>query len=82
MHDLDPLDADYVNDVLSKPPFITVSGVINVRDLGNYHSTTEPGQVTKPRILIRSAELSGITEEGPSILHFWKNINSSYLRKE
>ncbi|KAF8204637.1 protein-tyrosine phosphatase-like protein [Pholiota molesta] len=53
MHDLDPLDADYVNDVLSKPPFITVS---------------EPGQVTKPRILIRSAELSGITEEGKNKL--------------
>lgn len=66
MHDLDPLDPDYVQDVLSKPPFINIPGVINVRDLGNYVSVKEPGQVTKPRYFIRSAELSAITEEGGS----------------
>ncbi|KAF9480692.1 hypothetical protein BDN70DRAFT_804836 [Pholiota conissans] len=68
MHDLDPLDPIYVNEILSKSPFITIPGVINVRDLGNYHSTTTPGHVTKPRIFIRSAELSNITEEGKNLL--------------
>lgn len=64
MHDLDPLDPAYVQDVLSKPPFITIPGVINVRDLGHYPSTTDPGLVTKSGYLFRSAELSGITVEG------------------
>ncbi|KAF8969321.1 protein-tyrosine phosphatase-like protein [Flammula alnicola] len=66
MHDLDPLDPDYVQDVLSKPPFVTIPGVINVRDLGHYPSATDPGHVTKPKYIFRSAELSGITEEGKS----------------
>lgn len=64
MHDLDPLDPAYVADVLSKPPFVTVPGVINVRDLGSYLSTTFPGKITKPRHLYRSAEISGIKPEG------------------
>ena len=64
MHDLDPLDPAYVQGVLSKPPFVTIPGVINVRDLGLYPSTTDPGLVTKPGYLFRSAELSGITDEG------------------
>jgi len=64
MNDLKPLDPVYVQDVLSKPPFITIPGVINVRDLGNYPSQDRPGYVTKPSYLLRSAELSGITDEG------------------
>ncbi|EAU84322.2 hypothetical protein CC1G_01318 [Coprinopsis cinerea okayama7 len=68
MHDLDPLDPAYVADVLSKPPFVTVPGVINFRDLGSYPSTTHPGKVTKPKLLFRSAELSGITDEGKAKL--------------
>ena len=64
MHDLDPLDPAYVQNVLSKPPFIKIPGVINVRDLGHYPSTTDLGHVTKPGYLFRSAELSGITDEG------------------
>jgi hypothetical protein len=66
MHDLDPLDPAYVEDVLSKPPFVKLSGVINVRDLGGYPSKTHPGKVTKPKLLLRSAEVSGITDEGAS----------------
>ncbi|KAF9057899.1 protein-tyrosine phosphatase-like protein [Panaeolus papilionaceus] len=68
MHDLDPLDPNYVQDVLSKPPFVTIPGVINVRDLGNYASTNTPNYITKPHYLLRSAELSGITEEGKQLL--------------
>lgn len=61
--DLDPLDPVYVNQRLSQPPFVTISGVVNVRDLGLY-STTYNGQLTKPKFVYRSAEIASITEEG------------------
>ncbi|GBE79887.1 protein-tyrosine phosphatase-like protein [Sparassis latifolia] len=61
--DLEPLDPDYVNERLSQPPFVTISGVCNIRDLGSY-ATVHPGLMTKPRFLFRSAEISSITEEG------------------
>ncbi|EKM79889.1 hypothetical protein AGABI1DRAFT_113143 [Agaricus bisporus var. burnettii JB137-S8] len=64
MQDLEPLDPVYVADVLSKPPFITIPGVINVRDLGCYPSTTFPGKITRPRHLYRSAEIAGVSPEG------------------
>jgi len=70
MHDLDPLDPDYVRDVLSKPPFVPLHGVINVRDLGHYPSTTEKGQITKPGYLFRAAELSSITDEGTTTVTY------------
>ncbi|KAG6888906.1 hypothetical protein C0992_007145 [Termitomyces sp. T32_za158] len=63
-NDLEPLDPAYVTEVLSRPPFVTIDGVINVRDLGLYPSDTNPGQMTRPRLLYRSAELSGISKEG------------------
>ncbi|KAI0340906.1 hypothetical protein BDW22DRAFT_1333671 [Trametopsis cervina] len=63
MDDLDPLDPDYVRETLSKPPFISVPGVFNIRDLGSY-STRYNGMITKPNILYRSGEVSKITEEG------------------
>ncbi|KAF9006632.1 protein-tyrosine phosphatase-like protein [Cyathus striatus] len=66
MDDLQPLDPAYVSDVLSKPPFVSIPGVINVRDLGSYVSQTRPGHVTKPHYLFRSAELGGITDDGKS----------------
>lgn len=66
MHELDPLDPAYVADVLSKPPFIAIPGILNVRDLGSYPSTTFPGKVTKPRHLYRSAEIAGVLPEGMS----------------
>ncbi|TFK43788.1 protein-tyrosine phosphatase-like protein [Crucibulum laeve] len=68
MNDLAPLDPVYVSDVLSKPPFVTIPGVINVRDLGAYPSATHPGKVTRPGFLYRSAELSGITDEGKALV--------------
>ncbi|KAI0941349.1 hypothetical protein AcV7_002949 [Taiwanofungus camphoratus] len=66
--DLDPLDLAYVNERLAQPPFVTISGVHNVRDLGWYSSTTYPGLMTKPRFLFRSSEVSSITEEGKAQL--------------
>ncbi|OJA18919.1 hypothetical protein AZE42_07863 [Rhizopogon vesiculosus] len=60
---LEPLDPAYVADVLSRPPFVQIPGVCNVRDLGSYPTAT-PNVVTKPGYAYRSAELSGVTEEG------------------
>jgi len=68
MKDLDPLDPAYVADVLSRPPFVKISGVTNVRDLGSYPSITHPGKMVKPQLLFRSAEVSGITEDGKAEL--------------
>ncbi|KIK67746.1 hypothetical protein GYMLUDRAFT_68767 [Collybiopsis luxurians FD-317 M1] len=69
MMDLEPLDPSYVQDVLSKPPFVVIPGVINVRDLGQYTSVTHPGKCTKPGFVYRSAELAGITDEGREQFH-------------
>ncbi|KAG0702426.1 tyrosine phosphatase family-domain-containing protein [Suillus ampliporus] len=60
---LEPLDPAYVADVLSRPPFVQIPGVCNVRDLGSY-PTANPNVITKPGYAYRSAELSSITEEG------------------
>ncbi|EMD40582.1 hypothetical protein CERSUDRAFT_111177, partial [Gelatoporia subvermispora B] len=62
--DLDPLDPVYVAERLSQPPFVSIAGVHNVRDLGSYRSATSPGHMTKPRLIFRSAEVSSITDEG------------------
>ena len=67
--DLAPLDPVHVADVLSRPPFVSIAGVINVRDLGSYSSVTHPGRATRPGFLFRSAELSRITKEGPPLPH-------------
>ncbi|KAJ3782657.1 protein-tyrosine phosphatase-like protein [Lentinula aff. detonsa] len=64
MQDLEPLDPSYVQQILSRPPFVYVSGVINVRDLGGHPSSTHPGKLTKPGFVYRSAEVAGITDEG------------------
>ncbi|CCL98588.1 uncharacterized protein FIBRA_00589 [Fibroporia radiculosa] len=62
--EIEPLDPVYVRERLSRPPFVQIPGVANVRDLGSYHSVTHPGSMTRPRMLFRSAEISAITEEG------------------
>ncbi|KAJ7498592.1 protein-tyrosine phosphatase-like protein [Mycena latifolia] len=64
MDDLEALDPSFVQDQLSRLPFVTISGVINVRDLGGLASQLYPNLETKRRFIYRSAELSGITEEG------------------
>jgi protein tyrosine/serine phosphatase len=56
--DVDPLDPDYVADVLSRPPFVSISGVHNVRDLAT------PATPLKPNLLFRGAEVAHITEQG------------------
>jgi len=64
MDDLEPLDPQFVQDQLSRHPFVAIAGVINVRDLGGLASHLYPNLVTKPGYLYRSAELSGISDEG------------------
>ncbi|KIY49482.1 hypothetical protein FISHEDRAFT_41583 [Fistulina hepatica ATCC 64428] len=68
LDELAPLDPAYVQETLSKPPFVQISGVLNMRDLGSYPSTAYSPRVTKPRFMFRAAELSGITDEGRSQL--------------
>ena len=61
--DGEPLDEDYVRTRLSQPPFVTIDGVLNIRDLGSYQ-TADPSFITKPSLIYRSGEVAGITEEG------------------
>ncbi|KAH7919534.1 hypothetical protein BV22DRAFT_1108028 [Leucogyrophana mollusca] len=61
--ELEPLDPAYVAEVLSRPPFVQICGVQNVRDLGSYPTAT-PNAITKPGYAYRAAEVSHITEEG------------------
>lgn len=60
---LGPLDSNYVAEVLSKPPFVCIPGVCNIRDIGSY-PTTVPNVTTKSGYVFRSAEVSHITNEG------------------
>ncbi|KAF9651766.1 hypothetical protein BDM02DRAFT_3090662 [Thelephora ganbajun] len=63
----DPLDEDYVRTRLKQPPFVTIDGVLNIRDLGSY-PTADPSLIIKPSFMYRSGEVSGITGEGKSQL--------------
>ena len=55
---IESLDPAYVSKVLSNPPFVTISGVHNSRDLAS------PERPIKPGHIFRAAELSSITEKG------------------
>ncbi|KAF7290925.1 TYR-PHOSPHATASE-2 domain-containing protein [Mycena chlorophos] len=76
--DLDALDPTLVQDQLSRLPFVPISGVINVRDLGFLPSHLYPNLTTKPRLLYRSAELAGITEEGTSCVRYTLQSHYTY----
>lgn len=86
MADLEPLDPEYVQSVLSRPPFVSIPGVHNVRDLGGCPASSSNSSgsknemkgldfnhangtgsqkfVTRSGYMFRSAEMSGITEQG------------------
>lgn len=82
MKDLEPLDPSYVQEVLSRPPFTSISGVINVRDLGGYPSITHPGKSTKPGFIYRSAEVASITDEGDLVLGIFSATLLNCVGKE
>lgn len=63
---MEPLDPELVKERLSQQPFVSISGVTNVRTLGPYPTKT-PGIVTRSDFLYRSGEISGITDEGFSL---------------
>lgn len=69
---LESLDPDWVEEQLSKYPFVQIDGVSNVRTLGSYpvQCTSKDGsevlKITRPNQLFRSAEISGITSRGVS----------------
>ncbi|KAI0321984.1 protein-tyrosine phosphatase-like protein [Amylostereum chailletii] len=62
--ELDPLDPDYVARALSSPPFVSILGVSNARDIGLLPIATNELKVTRPHFMYRSAEISAITVEG------------------
>ncbi|THH10695.1 hypothetical protein EW145_g1158 [Phellinidium pouzarii] len=55
---LGALDADLVQRILNSPPFHSVDGVINFRDLGSSSGAITPG------ILFRSGELTRLSQRG------------------
>ncbi|KAF8471337.1 protein-tyrosine phosphatase-like protein, partial [Russula ochroleuca] len=63
MSELAPLDPDILADVLSKPPFVTIDGVCNVRDLGMV-PVAGGEHVTRSGFMYRSGELAGVTQHG------------------
>lgn len=73
LNSLDPLDPVWVQEQLSNYPFVKIDGVTNVRTLGSYpvkRKTADEKEeivaMTRPNQLFRSAEISGITQEGVS----------------
>lgn len=46
MSDLEPLNPEYVQTVLSNPPFVIIPGVHNARDLGSYSTQPSPSVST------------------------------------
>ena len=66
---MDALDPDYVARTLSNPPFVSISGVYNVRCLGNYR-TQHSNEVTRASFMFRAGEVSGITDDGELSMRF------------
>lgn len=58
------LDPEFVSRTLSSPPFVTIPGVFNVRDIGSLPITSDSARVTRPRYAYRAAEISAIEESG------------------
>ena len=80
--DCDPLDEEYVKTRLNQPPFVTIDGVLNVRDLGSYQ-TADPSLTTKPSLMYRSGEVSGITGEGICLVYLYSpDVNSTSLTRQ
>lgn len=48
--------------ILSLPPFVTVEGVVNIREVGGL--SAHPHGILKPGLIFRSGELSRIFKAG------------------
>lgn len=69
LNSLEPLDHDWVQKRLKEFPFVLIDGVTNARTLGSYPAKPQDSgesktEMTRPKQLYRSAEVSGITEQG------------------
>ncbi|OCB85410.1 hypothetical protein A7U60_g7419 [Sanghuangporus baumii] len=70
LNTLEPLDSEWVQQRLANFPFVRIDGVTNVRSLGPYPVKPQSQEdasirlLTRPCQLFRSAEVSGITEQG------------------
>lgn len=62
--EVEALDPEYVARTLSSPPFVTIPGVFNVRDIGSLPIALDAALVTRPRYAYRAAEISAIEESG------------------
>ena len=59
----DQIDAESLSKVLSSPPFLTVDGVANIREVGGF-TITGVSALVKPGYYFRAGELSHITDKG------------------
>ncbi|TFY77077.1 hypothetical protein EWM64_g6934 [Hericium alpestre] len=50
--------------ILALPPFVTVDGIINIRDVGGYPTLSDAQLVTKPAFLFRSGEPTRVSAQG------------------
>ena len=65
--EVEALDPEYVARTLSSPPFVTIDGVFNARDIGSLPIVSDTALETRPRFAYRSAEISAIQESGASL---------------
>ena len=54
------LDPAVVQRTLAAPPFVSIDGVINVRDIG----LSSAGRAIRPGLLFRSGELTRLSDAG------------------
>ncbi|KAK0612359.1 protein-tyrosine phosphatase-like protein, partial [Bombardia bombarda] len=53
---------------LPSPPFIKVPGLANLRDVGGYQVSDQPGKAIRRGLLFRAAEPSKVSAEGVTVL--------------
>ncbi len=63
----DPIDKETLTKVLSSPPFITVQGVCNFREVGGY-AASQGNLLVKPGYYYRCGDPSHITDKGKETL--------------
>ncbi|KAK1828267.1 tyrosine-protein phosphatase [Podospora conica] len=68
-----PLPPHILVRVLSHPPFVSVPGTFNTRDLG-----LVPGSRLKPGLFFRTGSLAGLTDEGKRVLREEMGIRTIY----
>ncbi|KXJ92579.1 tyrosine phosphatase [Microdochium bolleyi] len=63
---------------LPQPPFISVPGVDNFRDIGGYPIASSPGKVVRRGVLFRAAEPSQVTPQGIEVMSKTLGIRHVY----